>query len=77
MLNFLTTLHYVIVIGNTFATVVLPFITPWYIWLPICTLMCNYAFGMCPLTWLENKYKRKQGLREYPSFGDYLLRRWL
>lgn len=62
--------HSGIVIGNLFVLVILPFYTPWYVWLPLCTLVVRMITdpNPCIATKLENSLRSKIGKRSIPGF---------
>jgi hypothetical protein len=68
--------HLFVVFGNLFAIFVLPFMTPWYISLPLMTWVFNLTFTQmvdCPVTKLENKLRRELGMKEIKFFvGHYI-----
>lgn len=70
------TIHLSVIFGNLLAMTVLPFITPWYIYLPLVSLLVNLLFAPvpCPLTRMENKIRRKLGMKEIRYFvGHYVI----
>jgi len=63
--------HVYVVIGNLLAFFIVPFLCPWYVALPICSLIVTLSFGRgsdCPLTRLENKIRKNIGLRQIKGF---------
>ena len=55
--------HVYVVIGNLLAFFIVPFLCPWYVALPICSLIVTLSFGRgsdCPLTRLENKIRKNK-----------------
>ena len=62
--------HSVIIFFNVAAFFIVPFKTPWYIWMPICTMVGRTlsASGNCPLTLLENKIRCKIGMKPIKGF---------
>mgnify|MGYP003352601876 CR=1 FL=1 len=63
--------HVYVVIGNLLAFFIVPFLCPWYVALPICSLIVTLSFGRgsdCPLTRLENKIRKNIGLRRIKGF---------
>lgn len=69
--------HSVIISMNIAACFVAPFLCPWYIWLPICTIVARVVTGggVCPLTVLENKIRVRLGMDEISGFvAHYLLK---
>jgi hypothetical protein len=62
--------HAVIISINIAACFVAPFLCPWYIWLPICTIVSRVVTGggVCPLTDIENKIRAKLGMKKIDGF---------
>lgn len=62
--------HSSIVLGNLAALVILPFITPWYIALPIMTFVVRMIFDQnpCPATHLENRLRFKANIEQIEGF---------
>jgi hypothetical protein len=69
ILIFIILLHFAIVFGMMASFVILPFKTPWYEALPLMTYIVYLLITPidCPLTILENKVRRRLGMR--PIFG--------
>jgi hypothetical protein len=68
--------HAAVILGNIVAIFILPFREVWYVALPIITLLINLMFGAtdCPLTRLENRVRRRLGMKEIKYFvGHYLI----
>ena len=71
-----TSFHISVILGNLIAAACLPFFVPWYIALPIVTLIMNLTFSptSCPLTRLENRLRRSLQKPEIKHFvGHYLI----
>lgn len=71
-----TTAHLIIIIGNLTSILLLPVFMPWYVALPLMSLLVNLLFAPvpCPLTKLENKIRKELGMREIRHFvGHYLV----
>ena len=70
LLMFIVLVHSIIIFFNMAAFFIVPFETPWYIWLPICTMIGRTlaATGRCPLTILENKIREKIGMKPIKGF---------
>tara|TARA_E500000331_G_C16722483_1_gene483035 strand:- start:265 stop:519 length:255 start_codon:yes stop_codon:yes gene_type:complete len=69
--------HALIISVNVAACFVAPFLCPWYLWVPICTIVARVVTGggVCPLTVLENKIRIKLGMDEISGFvAHYLLK---
>ena len=66
-------MHWVLIVANLTAFIVLPFATSWYYAVPIMTYLVNlmYTNIPCALTKLENKLRRKLGMVEIHSFIKY------
>jgi hypothetical protein len=87
MMNFLTLwtgfilsvlIHIGIVVLNAVSFFVLPFKEPWYVAVPCVSVIFFLTFnrGTCPLTSLENFFRKKLGLPQIRGFvGHYILRR--
>lgn len=62
--------HALIIVFNFIAIFVLPFLAPWYVSLPLITLVINLMFSpiACPLTKLESTIRRGMGLPEVRFF---------
>lgn len=76
ILIFVIIFHMFIIMANVACIGFLPFFSPWYIALPIITLLINllYSPTQCPLTKLENKLRRLVGIREIRFFvGHYFI----
>lgn len=70
--------HLTVIFGNSAAFFVLPFKVPWYVALPCCSTIIYLGFtrtGECPLTTLENHFRRRAQLPEVRGFlGYYVVR---
>ena len=77
LFKFIVTVHILVCIGNVISFFVLPFIEPPWIVLPCCSLIFFLSFQkevQCPLTRLENIYRRKLGLPTIKGFvGHYFV----
>lgn len=75
----LVAIHMSIIIGNAFAFLFLPFLAPWYIALPCCTMigrvLCTTV--KCPLTVLENKIRKKIGWPQIDRFVGHYIIKWI
>lgn len=62
--------HWLVVIGNASSFLILPWVQPWYIALPLCSFIFTITFSReeCRLTTLENKWRRELGLQEIKGF---------
>lgn len=72
----LVAFHFLVIIMCVSALFTLPFVEPWYIAWPLCSLIVNLMFSPipCPLTRLEDSLRRKLGLREIRHFvGFYIV----
>jgi membrane protein insertase Oxa1/YidC/SpoIIIJ len=75
MFGFIIASHFSVVTCNLIAAVVIAFYQPWYVALPIITLIVNLMFSpiSCPLTRLENHYRRRMGKTPIAHFvGHYI-----
>ena len=65
--------HAVVISINIAAFFVAPFVCPWYIWFPICTIVARVVSGggVCPLTILENKIRVKLGMEKIEGFVSH------
>jgi len=78
----LVVFHAAVLFFNLVTIVLLPFLTPWYIALPIITLLVNLMFSpvSCPLTRLESRIRRSLSLPEIRHFMKYYvvdpIRKW-
>ena len=78
----IVTIHMSIIIFNLLACLVIVFLAPWYIALPITSLIVNMTFSpiSCPLTRLEDSIRRKLGLPVVRHFMKYYIidrvRKW-
>ena len=74
----IVTLHILVVLGNSLAFFITPFLTPWYEALPICSFILLISFSQelkCPLTRLENSIRVKIGKKRIGGFvGHYFVR---
>ena len=75
----LVAVHMSIIIGNALAFLFLPFLAPWYIALPCCTMigrvLCTTV--KCPLTVLENKIRKELGWPTIHRFVGHYIIRWI
>ena len=62
--------HFAVILGNVAALFVLPFVAPWYISLPLMSLIVNLMFSplSCPLTRLESRIRKSLGMDEIRHF---------
>ena len=62
--------HFSVLLGNFAALFVLPFVTPWYVALPLMSLIINLMFSplSCPLTRLESRIRKRLGMDEIRHF---------
>lgn len=76
------TFHMSIILFNLLAMFVVIFLAPWYVSLPIASLIVNMTFSplSCPLTRLEDSVRRKLGLPTIRHFMKYYfidrIRKW-
>lgn len=67
-------LHAGLISANAVAFFVLPFLEPWYIAAPICTAIARMSFSpnvKCPVTLIENKIRKRIGLKEIDGFAKH------
>lgn len=73
----LVPLHSAIVATNVAAFFVVPFVAPWYLWVPICTMIGRVICvrNACPLTIWENRIRSRLGMNKIDGFVQhYFLR---
>lgn len=74
------TLHSTMVWANICSFFLIPFLEPWYVAAPIMSLILLLTFSRvldCPLTTLENYYRKKLGMRRIGGFvGHYFIKPW-
>ena len=70
--------HWVVIIGNLLAFLVLPFAEKWYVALPLMSYIGLLTFSAvldCPITKLENRIRKHIDLPQISGFiGHYLLK---
>lgn len=75
----LVVFHMAIITANFIAFFCLPFIVPWYVSCPLCTMIARLSFSpsiTCPLTWAENKMRNRMGKPVIQGFMQhYVLNR--
>lgn len=80
LLMSLVVFHGFIVGSNILAFFVVPFLEPWYVSVPICSLILLLTFSKiidCPLTRLENYIRQSLGMKRIGGFaGHYLIKPW-
>ena len=70
-------LHAALIIGMVFSFFTLPFVVPWYVFLPINAFIWFFSTNQvdCRLTLMENLMRRKLGLRLIRGFvGHYFVK---
>jgi hypothetical protein len=69
-LDFVVITHFLLVLGNAAACLMLPFYVPWYVSVPLVTFLVQQFTSRveCPLTKLENSLRRKLGRQEIKTF---------
>ena len=62
--------HFAVILGNFAALFILPFVVPWYISIPLMSLIVNLMFSplSCPLTRLESRIRKSLGMDEIRHF---------
>lgn len=76
LLTGLIAFHAIVIGGNVTAAAVLPFLTPWYVALPLLSFIVWVSFSRvadCPLTRLENKLRRRLGKSEIGGYISYYI----
>lgn len=77
-LCFLVVFHSGIIWANLFAFFLVPFLEPWYVAVPIMSLVLLLIFSKvldCPLTNLENWLRKRLGMKRIGGFvGHYFLK---
>ena len=74
LLAFVVMSHWAVIVGNVVAFAILPFYASWYVALPLMSYIGLLTFSRvldCPLTKLENKFRRSMGLTEVKGFVSY------
>ena len=69
--------HFVMLFFNGLAFFLLPFLTHWYIALPLCSFIFRLATveSQCPITAYENSIRRRLGMKVISSFiGHYVVK---
>ena len=78
LLFLVVALHLFVVIGNAIAFFIVPFLTPWYVAIPICSFIFLVSFSKeikCPLTNWENTLRMKIGKKRIGGFiGHYIIK---
>lgn len=78
MLGLLVIFHSYIVVANVLAFFVVPFVEPWYVAVPIMSVVLLLVFSKvldCPLTNLENHLRKKLGMKRIGGFvGHYFIK---
>ena len=67
--------HFIVIILNTASFFVCVFYLPWYLYVPVCTMIGRLIFGsgVCPLTSLENAIRKRLGKKEIDAFVKYYI----
>jgi len=77
-LCFVVVFHAWFVVANFLSFFVVPLMEPWYIAAPIMSLVLLLTFSKvidCPLTLLENYYRKRLGMKRIGGFvGHYFLK---
>lgn len=75
VLRLVVAVHMLAIIFNLIAFIILPFLTPWYIALPLDTFLANAIFNNwnCPLTQLENAVRIRIGKPKIRVFIKHYL----
>jgi hypothetical protein len=74
-LRLIVAVHLIVVFTNFIALIILPFMTPWYVAIPLVTFLSNLVFNNwnCALTQLENSVRIKIGKPKIRSFVRHYL----
>jgi hypothetical protein len=79
-LGCLVLFHGFIVGGNIVSFFVVPFLEPFYVSIPIMSLVLLLVFSRvldCPLTNWENRIRQRLGMKRIGGFtGHYLIKPW-
>ena len=73
-------IHAIIILLNIVSFFILPFLTPWYVYFPLCTVLARTSFSKmvkCPMTIIENKIRRKLGKQEIKGFVHHYIWKYL
>jgi len=80
LLMCLVSFHTVIVVCNVLAFFVVPFMEPFYVSVPIMSVILVLTFSKvidCPLTGAENYLRKKMGMKRIGGFaGHYFIKPW-
>lgn len=72
--------HSFIVWGNILSFFIVPFAEPWYVSIPVTSVILILTFSKvidCPLTKLENRLRKDLGMKRIGGFfGHYFLKPW-
>lgn len=62
--------HAFIICLNITAFIALPLEQPWYVWVPLCTMIARIVWGSgtCPLTVIENEIRERLGMKPIKGF---------
>jgi len=73
LLMFVVLTHSIIIFCNMAAFFIAPLYCPWYVWIPMCTVIARIVSGagVCPLTTLENKLREKIGMKPIKGFVSH------
>ena len=68
-------LHFILFLGNILSALILPFVVPWYVALPLCTFLVRLMVSRdrCPATDLENYIRLKIGLPKIAFVKNYII----
>lgn len=63
-------IHYLVVVSNVISCFIIPFIFPWYVAVSIISGIVSLLTtrNSCPLTDLENKLRKKLGMKPIKGF---------
>lgn len=68
-------IHFVLLIANILAFIILPFVEPWYISIPINTFLFFFVTNpvKCKVTELENYLRQKLGMKRIGGFVSFYI----
>lgn len=77
LVKFIGTIHLVLIFANLISIPLLIVYTPFYIWVPIITMMNSPVVGgtYCSFNRLENHFRRKVGMRQITDRFEELFKR--
>lgn len=76
-LRLLIAAHFILVVMNAISFFIIIILEPWWVAFPLCTFIgwVTLTRSVCPLTAIENKWRKEEGLREIGGFvGHYMFK---